>query len=204
MADNPTPAAGFTPDQAKEATDAQRNEAPPVGVGIAPPLLSSRLAAAGGPAETDTAALLAQMQAQMQALAEQVTRLRQGQAGDGVHPVIGTAASIRDMLAVHFDHNPGPAAGGVLRLADDVTDAARNAVDSGDVSVVRDLGGRLVRALKRNHPGPGDHHWFRQALDFAENHLPEAADTVGAPAPSGAPALGGGAGVPVVAGSVTG
>jgi hypothetical protein len=203
MADTPTPGPGFTPEQAEAATAAQRDGAPPIATGI-PPALAARVRSAGGPAETDTAALLSQMQAQMLALAAEVTRLKQGQAGDGAHPLVGTAASIRDMLAVHYDHNPGAAGAPVLRLADDVVDASKNAVESGDVSVVRDLGARLVRALKRNHPGPGDHHWFTQALDFASNHLPEAADTVGAPAPSGAPALGGAAPAPVVAGSVTG
>lgn len=196
---------GFTPEQAAQATDPQRNEAPPVGASIPPPLLGARIGAAG-PDQVDVSALEDRLNAQIAALAAEVSRLKQGQAARGTHPLAGTAKAIRDMLATHFDHNLGADGGPVMRLADDVVDAAGNAVTSGDTSTVRELAGRLERAMNRVHPGPGDHHWFRQALDFTRNHLLEAADTITEPAdgPAG-PAIGTSAApARVIPGSVTG
>lgn len=205
MTDQPNPL--FTPEEAAQATRQQREEAPPVGVTIPPPLLAGRLRAAAGPAVVDVDEIIARLNAQVQGLMADMTRLKQGQGPAGLHPLEGTAKAIRDMLATHFDGTQAAAGPDVLRLADDVTDAARNAVSSGDTGTVRQLGQRLERALHRAHPGPGDHHWFRQALDFTRNHLQEAADTVdeNPPAPSGAPAIGSsGAPARVIAGSVTG
>lgn len=177
---------------------------PPVATGPDHAAVAARMATAS-PDETDVKALLRQMQAQQAAMAAEIARLKAGQAPAGLHPLIGTAQSARDLLAVHFDHNPKPSAGEVLRLADDTVDAAKHAVESGDVSRVRDLGGRLERAARRAHPGSGEHHYYAQALDFIAGHLPRAADTVTGPAPSDAPAVGSDRGsVPVIAGSVTG
>jgi hypothetical protein len=95
----------------------------------------------------------------------------------------------------------------VLRLADDLADAGSNAFESGDAGPVHELSGKMIRALKRIDPGPGDHPYYRQAVAFAETHIPDAADTITGPNPD-APAkpapVSGGAPVRVVAGSVTG
>lgn len=126
-------------------------------------------------------------------------------AGDSA-PVLGTANSLRDLIKVHAAHNPATDHGDVLRLADDAVDAATNAQDSGDGSIVSDIAGKIVRALHRVHPGPGDHHYFRQALGFAEVHLPDAAAQL-KPRPQQAPAgeIGSDrAPATVVQGSVTG
>lgn len=196
----------FTPEQAAAATDPQRQEAPAFGASVPAPLLAGAARAAAGPAQVDVAALEERLNMQIEALAREVTRLRQGGAAGGVHPLQGTAKAIRDMLATHFLHRPGDDGSAVLRLADDTVDAAANAVESGDTSTVRDLAGRLERAINRAHPGPGDHHWIRQALDFTRNHLLEAADTVTGPSGGGAAAAIGSSAPPaqVVAGSVTG
>ena len=206
MTDTATNTDPFTPEQAAAVTDAQRQEQAPFGTQVPPPLLTDRARAAAGPAQVDVAALVAQLQAQIAELGKEVRQLRQGAPG-GLHPLPGTAKAIRDMLATHFLHRPGDDGAAVLRLADDTVDAAANAVESGDTSTVRDLAGRLERAINRAHPGPGDHHWIRQALDFTRNHLPEAADTVTGPAAGTAPAAAIGSDRPpasVVAGSVTG
>ena len=54
------------------------------------------------------------------------------------------------------------------------------------------------------HPGPGDHHYFKNALALVGYHYPIAADTVTEAKPSNATAISGGAPAKVVAGSVTG
>jgi hypothetical protein len=190
---------GFTPEQAEQATQAQRDDTT-VGTGPNADAMAGRVAVAA-PAEVDVQALLARVQAMEKKLAEA------GYSG-GQHPLTGTAVSARDQLRVHLEH--GNLTGSdehaaVLRLADDLVDAAGNAVESGDVSAVRDIGARLERALGRIHPGNGDHHYFRQALEFVRHHLPEAADLVTAPAPSDRPQVASGRPpARVVTGSVTG
>jgi hypothetical protein len=196
----------FTPGQAADATAAQRDEGAPVGTGPDPAALAGKVSAAA-PDETDVRELLLRMQQQQDAMAAEITRLKAGGAAAGEHPLIGSAVSARDLIATHLDHGNlrGPDHGAALRLADDTVDAARNAVDSGDTSRVRDLAGRAARALRRIAPVPGENHYYRHALDFLESHIPDAADTVGAPVASGAPAVT--SSQPparVVAGSVTG
>jgi hypothetical protein len=73
--------------------------------------------------------------------------------------------------------------------------------------VVRDLAGKMQRALSRVNPGPGEHPYYRQAVAFAEVHIPDAADTITGPNPNAAPKpvpVSGGAPVQVLQGSVTG
>jgi hypothetical protein len=200
-----TESTGFTPDQLQAA--AGTVQAPPVATGPDPDALAAKVAT-GVPGETDVRELLAQMQAQQNAMAAEIARLRAGGDPSGLHPLAGTAAAAREQLTVHLTHNNllnSPPHAAALRLADDLVDAAGNAVESGDVSQVRDIGGRLERALKRIHPGNGDNHYYRQAVEFVRDHLPDAADTVTAPTPSSAPAVA--SSQPparVVAGSVTG
>jgi hypothetical protein len=192
---------GFTDDQL--GTVGQQVQAPPVGTGPDPADLDAKAASASA-TEVDVTALLAQLQAQQDALTAEVARMRAGRAPEGEHPLIATAAAARGLIAEHFDRGYKGDKAMVLRLADDLTDAAGNAVTSGDTSAVRQVARRLEVELNRIHPGPGDHHYFSNALALTGYHLPLAADTITAPRPSNAPAVSGGAPVKVVAGSVTG
>lgn len=189
----------FTPDQLAAA--GAQIVPPPVGTGPA----DMTAAAAGGSAtEVDVAALLAQMQAQQNAMAAEIARLKAGAGPQGEHRLIADARAARGLLAEHFSRGARGNAGDVLRLADDMIDAAGNTVQSGDTGPARQVLARLTAALHAVHPGPGDHHYFTQALSIAEHGLPQAADTITGPQPSGAPAVAGGAPVKVLAGSVTG
>ena len=194
----------YTDDQLKAA--AATVTGPPVGTGPGPDQLAAKVS--GGMAtEVDVPALLARLQEQQAAMAAEIARLRQGQGPQGEHPLIGTAVQTRDLIAQHFAGTTlaVAATAPVLRLADDVVDAARNAVKSGDTGPVRQLAQRLERALNRVHPGPGDHHYFTVALAGAGIHMQDAADAVTGPAPSSAGAVGSSqVPVTVVAGSVTG
>ena len=176
------------------AAAAAQVQPPPVGttLGDVPPGASAT--------EVDVAALMARMDA----MAAQLAALQaEKNAGAGEHALIGAATTARDLIAHHFEFHPKGAELG--RLADDVVDAARNAVASGDTGPVRAVADKLRRRLEFFHPGPGDHHYFRQALGAVSVHIPDAADTVTGPDPSAAPALGSSqAPAKVLQGSVTG
>lgn len=192
----------WTPDQLKAAGD--QVQPPPLGTTL-PDDANEQVASSASATEVDVPALLARMQAQQDAMAAEIARLKAGQAPQGDHPLVGVATQARDQLREHFaNDDTATDSSGVMRLADDVVDAAGNAVESGNVGPVRQLGEKMTRALAKIHPGPGDHHYFAQALGFYRDHLPDAADTVTEPSPSPAPAIGGGQSVPVVQGSVTG
>jgi hypothetical protein len=192
---------GYTPDQFAAVKD--QVQPPPVGTGPAPGIEGKVSDAI--PTVVDVPALLAQMQAQQDAMAAEIKRLQAGQAPTGTHPLIGTATAARDLIAQHFDRGAAGDRGPVLALADDLVDAAKNGVESGDTGPVRQLGQRLERALHRVHPGPGDHHYFANALQMVNAHLIDAADTVTEKAPPPAGALGSDrAPAKVVSGSVTG
>lgn len=184
------------------AAKAQIEQNPPnVAGGIDGGQLASAMPAAS-PADVDVAQLLAMVQ-RMQA---QISDLQAGKGLEGEHPLIGTAKSARDLLATHYQHNTTADGGPVLRMADDLVDASSNAVESGDVGPVRTLGEKFARLLRKHHPGPGDHHYYNQAVDFATEHLGDAADLVTGPAPRPAGELQGKAApaTQVVQGSVTG
>src|SRR5215469_5543450 len=186
---------GFTPAQ---ATQAQRDDGGAVGAGPDAGILAAK-AAVAAPAQVDVQALLTRLQA-LEAKVEAA-----GVTGE--HPLIGTALAARQQLGVHVDHNAlagDPAHQAALRLADDLVDASRNAVESGDVSAARDIAARLSRALRRIHPGPGDNHYFRQAAEMISDHYQDAADTVTVPAPAAAAVTSSQPAARVVAGSVTG
>jgi hypothetical protein len=193
----------YTPEQLGTVKD--QVTAPPVGTGPDPSEMAAKIPA-GTPTAVDVPALLAQMQAQQEAMAAEIARLKAGQAPEGEHPLIGTALQTRDLIATHVDMGGGKNRGPViLRLADDVIDAARNAVSSGDTGPVRQLAQRLERALNQVHPGPGDHHYFTLALQGAGVHMQDAADAVTGPAPSSAGAVGSSQpAARVISGSVTG
>lgn len=142
--------------------------------------LAAGQAAAGEPiggTVIDEDAIRAYIEAQVRA---QVTAaLRAAGAEPPGEPLVNTAVALRNLLRTHASMLPGADHGEGLRLADDLVDAAENAVESGDTAAVRKIGEQLTRWLKRaGNPGPGDFHYYRQAADFAEFHIPDAADGV--------------------------
>ena len=165
---------------------------PPVGttLGAVPPGASAT--------EVDVAALMARMDA----MAAQLKAMQDAAGVSGEHALIGAAVAAKGLIAQHFEFHPKGAELG--RLADDLIDAARNSVASGDTGPARTVADKLRRKLEFWNPGPGDHHYFRQALGLVSVHVPDAADTVTGPAQPPAPAIGGAAPATVVAGSVTG
>ncbi len=149
----------------------------------------------------------AHLLAMIQELQSKYQQLEAEKRTAGAEPLISTAESFRNALA---DHVSGKTTGGtdpgkhaeIQGLADDLLDAAHNAVTSGDGNPVVKIAQRIERALRRIHPGPGDHHYFRQAESFIAD-VPDLADQV-AP-PTTFPAVGTSrAPAKVVQGSVTG
>ena len=149
---------------------------PQAGITLPPETEVAASAAAAGadPTSVDVTKLLAGIQA----LQNRVASLEKEKASGAAIPVQSTAETLRDLVKTHAAHNPGRDFSDVLRLSDDAVDAAANAAESGDGAPVTSIAGKIARALKKVHPGPGDHHYFRQALDFAEVHLPDAADSL--------------------------
>jgi hypothetical protein len=194
---------GYDPGQAAIDALASGMSGAPVGTGPAPGIAQQVSGAL--PTEVDVNALLAQLQAQQNAMAEEIARLKSGGAAQGEHPLIGTATAARDLIAQHLAGSPKPNQAEILRLADDLVDASRNAVTSGDTTAARKVAAQLAKELNRIHPGPGDHHYFTAALNLVGYHYGNAADTVTRARPSNAPAVGSDrAPVRVVSGSVTG
>jgi hypothetical protein len=194
-----------TPEDLAAAADQLRSApgpgtAPPDEAQVAADLAAKQAAAPAGVTSVDVGQLFAAMKA-MQGQIDQL--LAEKQASAAV-PVVGVATDLRDLVTQHAAHTPGRDHGDVLRLADDIVDAAANAAQTGDGSILHDLAGKMARALKKVHPGPhGDLHYIAQAADFATDHLPEAAARL-VPL-TRAPALASDrAPVPVVQGSVTG
>lgn len=187
----------YTPEQ--YAAAAGTVDAPPVGTGPSADDLAAKVPAASA-TEVDVAALMARMDAMGAQLA--ALQAEQG-TGAGEHNLIGASLAARDLIATHYEFSPRKDE--LVRLADDLVDAARNAVASGDTGPARTVADRLERKLKMWSPGPGDHHYWTQAFGLVSDHIPDAADTVTAAQPSNAPALGSSSGpAKVVAGSVTG
>lgn len=170
---------------------------PPVGVGINPDDMAAKLTGAM-PFQVDVEAMI------KAAVAAEVKRIMAQQGGPaGEHNLIGASRAARELIAHHFEFHPKK--DDLLRLADDLVDASGNAVESGDTAAARGVAGKLERMLLRFHPGPGDHHYFRQALGMVQVHIPDAADTVTEAQPSAAPAIGNQTGgAKVLQGSVTG
>lgn len=152
-----------------------------------------------GATDVDVAQLLAGIAQMQERIAALEAEKRSGQAP----ALIGTVESLQDLLRVHDSQTPGIDHTEVLSHADDLLEAARGAVQTGDVSHVTQIGQRIARWLDRHHPGPGDHHYYAQARDFAGPHLDDAASSL--EVPISAPAVGSSrAPVPVLQGNVTG
>jgi len=171
------------------ATEEMRTSASP---GVAPPdqeQVAAHAAASGlGATSVDIGELEKLIEARVRAAVDAAM----ASAARAQHaPVVqSTAETMRDLIATHAAHNPGRDHSEVLGLADDAVEAAKNAVSSGNGSYVTKIAAKLEKALHRVHPGPGDHHYFGQALDFAAVHLPGAADQLEPPAPQSAGAVG--------------
>lgn len=180
-------------DQASAALSAQ------TGTGPDSAELAGKVAGAM-PDEIDVAA----MKQAIAAMQQQIAQLQEEKAARQAPAVLTTAEQLREAVGLHAGGGTTSEAA-LRRLADDVVDAARNAVKSGDGAIVMQLAGKIADGLEAVHPGPGDHHWFHQALAFAKVHLPVVARGLDVPQPSAVPALTGQrSGVPVVPGSVTG
>jgi hypothetical protein len=183
---DPTP----TPQQYAEAAAQLRNApdpgtAPPPEAEVAAGLAVKQSAAPAGVTEVD----IEQLMAAMKAMQARVDALEAEKAAGNAAPVKGNAEVMRELLRVHAAHNPGTDHGDVLRLADDMVDAAGNAAETGDAGIIHELAGKMERALTRVHPGPGDHSYFAQALDFAKYHMHDSADQLTRKPPP-APAIG--------------
>ncbi len=154
----------------------------------------------GGATSVDTAELLAHIRA-MQARLDSLEAEKRGSAAPAV---TAAAEQIADLIGKHAtgmtigvaqDHDEGK------RLADDLKEAAATAVKTGDTSAFEQVGQRVHRWLVRNHPGPGDHTYYAQAVDRAA----ELGDIADAFRPAGGTAVESARRpVPVVAGSVVG
>lgn len=161
--------------------------------------LAGQQAGAGvgaGETSVDTDQLLAMIQ-QMQ---QQVNAMQDERNAGTADPVTGTVQTIQDLLIFHGD----PAAS---ELGEDLADAAKNGLESGDLSRVTAIGGKLSKYLKRHPPAPGDNHYSRQLGDFVDVHLPESVENYQPPAqargslPAGASS---GRAPKVIQGNVTG
>jgi hypothetical protein len=160
--------------------------------------LGARAAAAGmGATETDTQALLAQLLEQQARMVAQIAALEaERKATGGEHPLVGTAQSLAAVLAGY----PVPE---IEAAAAELVDAAKNALDSGDTTYVSKINARLGRLLRRNAPPPGENYHYKQAVEHVEFHVPDVVEGFVPPARP-VTAVGGGAPVKVIAGSVTG
>jgi hypothetical protein len=190
----------YTPDQLAAAK--AEVQPPPVGTGPDAGMVADRMPAAT-PTSVDADAMLA-MQRQIAQLQEQMAAMQGASAtGAGEHAAVSNAKTLRGLISQHFEFHHKRAE--LEGLADDVVDAAGNAVESGDAGALRNVTEKLARRLRFFNPGPGDHHYYRQALGFVTDHIPDAADTITDQRPSSAPEIGSDrAPAKVVAGSVTG
>jgi hypothetical protein len=188
----------YTPDQLAAAQAAAQAAPAPVPTGPDP---VAAQASGGSAYEADIEALKAVLAAQ-QARLDALENERRAQ---NMPPLVSTVQALRDLLDAHANMSGLAVPDVLVRLADDAVAAAKDAVSSGDVSFLRDIAAKITAGLKRIHPGGGDHPFYRQAVEFARDHVPEACDQVTAPVGSPAPALGSSqAPVTVVAGSRVG
>src|SRR5215472_12718138 len=170
----------------------------------APPPESHVGAAAAAAGAVPQEADVEQLMAAIGQLNARLAQLEAERAAEHAPALVSAAESLLSLVTTHLTGiTVGQAVTGaeaVVRLCEDLVDAARNAVRSGDVTHVRAIAARVEKWLGQHHPGGGDHHYFRQAQQFAEYHIPGAADQVTGPQPQYVQ-VGGGKPAPVVAGS---
>jgi hypothetical protein len=183
----------FTPEQlaaAREQIAGQTTGLGPPTAGVPDADVAAQLAAgqaaagqAMGGTVVDEDAIRAYIETMVR---QQVTAaLRAAGAEPPGEPLVNTATSLRNLLKTHASMSPGTDHTAALGLADDLVEAAENAVKSGDVTYVGKIAAKLTAWLERlGNPGPGDHHYYRQALDFAKYHIPDAAENVHPPVQS--------------------
>ena len=159
--------ASYTPEQLAAV---QEQIQPPPATAADPADMAAKLSGST-PFEVDVEAMI------KAAVAAEVKRIMaQQQPSDGEHALIGNSVQARDLIAHHYEFSPRKDE--LVRLADDLVDASKNAVDSGDTGPARSVAAKLERRLNAFNPGPGDHHYFRQALGLVSLHIPDAADTI--------------------------
>jgi len=192
------------PELLARATEGMRASASPAVAPPAPEQVAVQAAASGlGATSVDVGELEKLIEARVAAAV--AASMASAARAQNAPVVQSTAETMRDLIATHASQNPGRDHSEVLGLADDAVEAAKNAVGSGDGSYVTKIAAKLERALRKVHPGPGDHHYFGQALDFASVHLPDAADQLEPPAPQSAGAVASSqAPAKVIEGNVTG
>ena len=181
----------LTPDQLEAArvalaAEQAANSGPPAETQTDAELGGALAAAGASAADVDVKALLADLLQRQQALEAEVTQLRAQEAAVKAEPVKTTAAALK---AAILEHASGKTTGNgaidhsaLISLADDAVEAASNAVESGDAGPLAAITARIVRALAKHHPGPGDHHWFRLAQSQAADLQDQAEAIVPRPA----------------------
>lgn len=121
----------------------------------------------------DVAALIEGIQREMAAMKAQMTTLQASQGPQGVHPLLSVARQLRYHLG---DMQHADSHASALQLADDLVDAAGNAIDSGNLDPVHGIAARLGRWLDRNPVPPGESYHARQAADIIRYHLGDQTD----------------------------
>lgn len=134
-------------------------------------------------------ALIADMQSRLDAA-------ERARAADAPPVLVSTVRSLQAFLEGHGD----PAA---VELGKDLHEAATNATESGDTSHMATIATKLAKHLARNAPYPGENYHYKQAADWAHNHIFDAIDSF-VPAPKGTAVASNRAPVKVVEGSVVG
>jgi hypothetical protein len=131
-----------------------------------------------GVTEADITSLFAQIKA----MQDRLDKAERERASSAPPALVSTAETLKGYVDVHGD----PVA---AELAADAVEAARNATDSGDTGPLAKIQAKLAKHLARNPPYPGENHHYRQALDWAANHLDDAIEAFVPPARSSAVAV---------------
>jgi hypothetical protein len=207
--ETPTPEQAQVKEDIRDRAEQVRSSTPPPRDDQNEQLGAQAAVAGAGATDVDVPQLLAYIKQ----LSERMETLEAEKRDQNAPPLLGTIESLGNLLRAHaasaprdagntplIDHKP------VLALADDLADAGKNAVESGDLTHVKAIGAKIAKWLERNHPGPGENAHYRQAVDFAGPHLEDAAENFEAqPKRTPAPAVGSSRPpAKVVPGSVTG
>src|SRR5262252_6968786 len=136
--------------------------------------VAANLTAAGGTAtEVDVAALIAQLQAQVTSQQAAISALQAKAGPQGENPLLATARMLRAHLA--DVEGEAPSAPGIS-LADDLVEAAGEALKSGDLYHVNKILGQLQRWAARTSVRPGEDYHGRYVREIIAYHLPDQVD----------------------------